>query len=79
MLYSVSDQSVKWLTPLHMDVSGINFHPQKNKVLFSAVTYLVQPNLQAGIYCIDLKDQTMEELYPEGRHDIAQVCFFDDL
>lgn len=78
MLYSVSDQSVKWLTPLHMDVSGINLHPQKNKVLFSAVTYLVQPNLQAGIYCIDLKDQTMEELYPEGRHDIAQVCFFDD-
>ena len=78
MLYSVSDQSVKWLTPLHMDVSGINLHPQKNKVLFSAVTYLVQPNLQAGIYCIDLNDQTMEELYPEGRHDIAQVCFFDD-
>ncbi len=34
--------------------------------------------MKAGIYCVDLNDQTMEELYPEGRHDIAQVCFFDD-
>lgn len=78
MVYTLSDQSVKWLTPLHMDASGLNLNEAKDKVLFTANTYLVQPSLKAGIYCADLTDCTMKELYPEDRHDVSQVYFFND-
>ena len=78
MVYTVSTQSVQWLTPLTMDTYGMNLNPSKDKVLFCANTYEVKPDLKAGIYCVDLSEGVMQELYPEGKHDVSNVCFFDD-